>query len=89
MIATEKPKLPKLQYGEGTLAYTDTGAIAYKKYVELSDGSKMRKTVNSSSVIKCIERMHEVEKGLKNPEYRERSHDSLRSELYYWLENVK
>lgn len=54
MIATEKQKLPKLQFGEGTLAYTDTGTIAYKKYVELSDGSKVRKHYNIQSILNSM-----------------------------------
>ena len=40
MIAAEKPqlpRLPKLQYGEGTFAYTDTGTIALKKKLKDSE----------------------------------------------------
>ena len=89
MIATEKPKLPKLQFGEGTLAYTDTGTIAYKKYVELSDGSKVRKTVNSTSITKCIKRMRDVEEDLKTRSKPDKTQVNLKGEIYYWLENVK
>ena len=89
MIVTEKPTLPKLQFGEGTFAYTDNGMITYKKYVELSDGSKVRKTVNSQSIIGCIDRMREVEEDLKTKEAHNDCSDTLKNELYYWLESVK
>ena len=40
MIATEKlqlPRLSKLQYGEGTFAYTDTGTISLKRKLKDSE----------------------------------------------------
>ena len=92
MIAIEKPKLPKLpklNYGEGTFAYTDNGAIAYKKYIRLSDGSTIRKTVNSPTVIECIERMHKVEEDIKRNGCHKGPSDTLKTELNYWLKNVK
>ena len=92
MIAIEKPKLPtlpKLNYGEGTFAYTDNGAIAYKKYIRLSDGSTIRKTVNSPTVIGCIERMHKVEEDIKRTGCHKGPSDTLKTELNYWLMNVK
>ena len=88
MIAIEKPqlpKLPKLNYGEGTFAYTDNGAIAYKKYIKLSDGSTIRKTVNSPTVIECIERMHKVEEDIKRNGCHKGPSDTLKTELNYWL----
>ena len=88
MIATEKPKLPKLEFGEGTLAYTDTGAIAYKKYVELSDGSKVRKTVNSTSITKCIKRMRDVEEDLKTRSKPDKTQVNLKGEIHDYGSSV-
>ncbi len=89
MARKAQKKLPKLEYGEGTMFYSKTGKIIYKKIIQLPDGDTFRKTIHGATVMECIKRMEREENKLvKQCKYR-KARQTLNEEMLYWLTEVK
>ena len=83
MARKAQKKLPKLEYGEGTMFYSKTGKIIYKKIIQLPDGDTFRKTIHGATVMECIKRMEREENKLvKQCKYR-KARQTLNEEMLY------
>jgi site-specific recombinase XerD len=83
-----REELPKLPYGQGSFAYTDTGKIVYRKKIDLPDGRKVRKNVTCDTVRECMSSMTKIEKELIKQNKVEKN-ELLCDAMIKWLEIVK
>lgn len=89
MAGKNQKKLPKLEYGEGTMFYSKTGKIIYKKVIPLPDGNTFRKTIHGATVMECLKRMEREENKLVNQSKNRKARQTLNEEMLYWLTEVK
>lgn len=86
------PKLPKLEYGQGTMLYNEEKElIQYKKTIKItnSDGTtKKRVTVYGKNVLECFDKMKEKEEKLKK-EIHEEQNLILYDSMIKWLNEEK
>lgn len=82
-------ELPKLPHGQGSFHYySNNTKIQYKKNIELSDGTKVYKSVTGLSVKECMKKMNELQKQLQNSVVNN-SKKNLNDALNDWLSSVK
>lgn len=89
MSAAKNITLPKLPHGEGTMSYDEKGNIVYKKWIQLSDGSKYRKTIKASTLPECFRLMMKEEETALQMKPIEYNAPKFEQEIMYWLNNIK
>ena len=89
MAKKVQKKLPKLEYGEGSMFYSKTGKIIYKKVIRLPDGESFRKTIHGTTVMECLKRMEREENRLVKQNKNRKTRQTLNEEILYWLTEVK
>lgn len=88
MSKNQLQPLPTLPRGQGTLRYTKTGKIEYRKSIALSNGDHIRKSVNGDSVVDCIKKKEELEKAIQRGTNRN-IRRTLKEELHSWCVSFK
>ena len=89
MSAAKNITLPKLPHGEGTMSYDEKGNIVYKKWIQLSDGRKYRKTIKASTLPECFRLMMKEEETASQMKPIEYNAPKFEQEIMYWLNNIK